>query len=252
MTLDAQAEYLVFLRRAGAVRDVDGAFGVKTGAFSNTENGVVAHGTVADVEGLVVWFADAPASWLDLGGANHDALVAAGARPENNGREMIAPVDDLRLDPPADVTVVTAAAGDWFDFAEAHDWFGEQSERLAFERLYESLVGDRFRLTLARVGADVAGFASAFYGDTCVLLTQVIVDDEYRRRGVATSLVAERIERARERGCTHAVLGPSSEGQLLYAALGFELRPTPPNRWYYLPLASPDGEGCGAATAPAP
>jgi len=235
MTLDAQAEYLAYLRRAADVRDVDGAFAVRTGASSNTENGVVAHGTVDDVAGLVAWFADAPASWLDVGGANHDALVAAGARPENDGHEMLARIAGLRLAPPAEVGVEDAGVDDWFDFAGAHGWFDDPSERGPFERLYRELVGDRFRLTVARVGGAVAGFASAFYGTTFVLLTQVVVEEAFRRRGVATALAAERIERARGLGCEHAVLGPSPDGAKLYAALGFELRRTPSNRWYYLP-----------------
>jgi GNAT superfamily N-acetyltransferase len=236
MNLEAQAEYLFYLRRACETREVDGAFAVKSGAWSNTENGVVADGRVADVAELVAWFADAPASWLDLGGANHDALVAAGARPENDGREMLARVADVRLAPSDDAIVQPADVGAWFDFAATHGWFGEPEERIAFERLYRALVGERFRLTIARIGDDVAGFASAFYGSSFVLLTQVIVDDAFRRRGVATALVAERIERARELGCEAATLGPSPDGARLYAALGFELLRGPPNRWYYLPV----------------
>lgn len=244
MNLEAQAEYLAYLRRGGETREVDGAFAVKTGAFSNTENGVVAHGVVAEVASLVRWFHDAPASWIDLGCANHDALVEAGARPENDGREMYARIANVQLVPPADVTVESADVTAWFDFASAHNWFGEPAERVAFERLYRELVGERFRLTSARIGAEVAGFASAFYSSTFVLLTQVIVDDRFRRRGVATALAAERIERARELGCEWATLGPSPEGAELYAALGFELLPAPPDRWYYLPVA-----GFGSARA---
>jgi len=237
MSLDAQAEYFAYLRRAGEVREVDGAFAVKTGAFSNTENGVVARSAVVDVASLVAWFDDAPASWLDLGGANHEALVAAGARPENDGHEMQARIADLQIESSDGVTVQSADVAEWFDFAAAHSWFGEQGERVAFERLYHRLVGERFRLTLACVDDAVAGFASAFYGSTFVLLTQVIVDDRVRRRGVATALVAERISRARELGCELATLGPSPEGAKLYAALGFELLRAPPDRWYYLPVA---------------
>jgi GNAT superfamily N-acetyltransferase len=126
--------------------------------------------------------------------------------------------------------------GEWFDFASAHEWFGEPGERVAFERLYSGLVGERFRLTVARIDDHIAGFASAFYGSSFVMLTQVVVDDVFRRRGVATALAAERIERARELGCEVATLGPSPDGAKLYAALGFELLRSPPNRWYYLPV----------------
>ena len=236
MNLEAQAEYLAYLPRAGETRDAHGAFAVKTGAWSNTENGVVAHGPVAGVDELVAWFADAPASWPDLGGANHDALVAAGARPENDGREMLARIADLRLAPPDDVVVESAEVGQWFDFASAHGWFDEPERREAFERLYAELVGERFRLTVAHVDGEIAGFASAFYGSTFVLMTQVIVDESFQRRGVATALAAERIQRACEFGCEVASLGPSPDGAKLYAALGFELLREPPNRWYYLPV----------------
>ncbi len=236
MNLEAQAEYFIYLRRAGETHEVDGAFAVRTGARSNTENGVVAHGPVADVAELAAWVADAPASWLDLAGANHEALVAVGARPENDGREMRAQIGDLHLAPPDEVVVATADVGEWFDFAVAHEWFGEPGERVAFERLYRGLVGGRFRLTVARIGDDIAGFASAFYGRTFVLLTQVVVDGAFRRRGVATALAAERIERARGLRCDVATLGPSPDGAKLYAALGFELLRSRPNRWYYLPV----------------
>ena len=230
--VEAQAEYFAFLRRAAESRDVSGAFAVRSGASSNTENGVVAHGKVDDVGDLIAWLRGAPASWLDLGGANRDALLAAGARPENDGREMVARIADLRLAPPDDVTVEPAAVDEWFDFAEAHgNWFGDAGERPTYERLYGGLVGERFRLYLARVDGETAGFAAAFYGSSFVLLTQVIVAERFRRRGVATALAAARLRTDKEL----AVLGPSPEGAKLYAALGFELRPTEPNRWYYVP-----------------
>ncbi len=248
----AQAEYFAYLRRGGETREVDGAFAVLTGARSNTENGVVAHGVVGDVAGLVRWLAEsAPASWLDLAGANADALVAAGARPESNGTEMFARIADIALTPPADVLVSTAAVDEWFDVASAHGWFDDPSERQPFERLYGELVGERFRLYLARVDGDIAGFASAFYGASTVLLTQVVVDERFRRRGVGTALVARRLDDARELGCDHVALAPSPDGAKLYAALGFELTRTPPNRWYYLPSAT-GGGGFAAATQPAP
>lgn len=250
MILDAQAEYLTYLRRAGTVREAGATFAVKTGAASNTENGVVARGAVADLSELVGWLTDVPASWLDLDGANHESLAAAGARPETNGREMVGRVGEVKIVPPSDVVVELACAGVWLDFAGERDWYRDPTERVAFERLYGELAGDRFRLTVARIEGDVVGFASAFYGSSFVLLTQLVVDEPFRRRGVATALVAERLERARELGCEHAVLGPSPDGAKLYSALGFELRPTPPNRWYYLPTA-PGERGSAEATPPA-
>lgn len=150
---------------------------------------------------------------------------------------MHARIDDVRLDVPGDVVVSPAHPTEWFDFASTHDWFGDPSERALFERLYTELVGDRFRLYLARVHDVVAGFASAFYGVSTALMTQVIVDETFRRRGIGTALVAVRLHDARELGCGRATLGPSPDGAKLYAALGFELSSTPPHRWYYLPTA---------------
>jgi len=225
MNLEAQAEYLSYLRRAGETRDVDGAFAVKTGACSNTENGVVAHGPVADVGAIVAWFAAAPASWLDLGGANRDALVAMGARPENEGWEMSARLADVALEAPAGVDVRQVE--------ELDEWFELAGEDFATLRpLYERLLGPQFRLYVA---AGV-GFAAAFYGETTALFTHVGVAEHARRRGVATALTAARLRDARERGCEHVVLGPSPDGARLYESFGLELRREPPDRWYYLPV----------------
>jgi GNAT superfamily N-acetyltransferase len=225
MNLEAQAEYLAYLRRAGETREVDGAFAVKTGAGSNTENGVVAHGPVADVEELVAWFADAPASWLDLGGANHDALVAIGARPENNGREIAARLADVALAAPAGVDVR--------EVDELDEWFDLAGEDFATLRpLYERLLGPQFRLYVA----PGVGFAAAFYGETTALFTHVGVMEHARRRGVATALTAARLRDAREQGCEYVVLGPSPDGAKLYASFGLEPRREPRNRWYYLPV----------------
>jgi GNAT superfamily N-acetyltransferase len=223
--IDVQAEYLAYLRRAGDVREAEGAFAVKTGADSNTENGVVAHGPVADVEALVAWFAETPAAWLDLAGANHDALVAAGAEPDTDAWEMSAPVADLLIAAPRGIDVCEVRELDrWFELA------GDDYATL--RHAYEQLLGPQLRFYVA----DDVGFAAAFYGETSALLTHVGVAEHARRRGVATALTAARLRDARDRGCERVVLAPSPDGAKLYESFGLTVQRTPPNRWYYLPV----------------
>jgi GNAT superfamily N-acetyltransferase len=223
--IDAQAEYLAYLRRAGEVRDVDGAFAVKTGADSNTENGVVARGPVAAVKELVGWFGETPASWLDLAGANHDALVAAGAKPEIDGWEISASLTDLAVEAPHGIEVREVhELGRWFELA------GDDFATL--RPVYERLLGSQLRFYVA----DNVGFAAAFYGEASALFTHLGVAPHARRRGVATALAAARLRDAREHGCDRVVLAPSPHGSGLYASFGLTVRRTPPNRWYYLPV----------------
>ena len=223
--IDVQAEYLAYLRRAGEVREADGAFAVKTGADSNTENGVVAHAPVADVEALVAWFADTPAAWLDLAGANHDALVAAGAKPDTDAWEMSAPVAELAIAAPRGIDVREVhELGRWFELA------GDDYATL--RPAYERLRGPQLRFYVA----DDVGFAAAFYGETSALFTHVGVAEHARRRGVATALTAARVREAREQGCERVVLAPSPDGAKLYESFGLTVQRTRPNRWYYLPV----------------
>jgi GNAT superfamily N-acetyltransferase len=236
--LDAQAEYLLHLRTApiAEVREGDDVYAVLTGACSNTENGVVG-GTTEHVPELVAWFRErrAPASWLARDESLHAELVAAGCRAETSGWEMHARLDELTLDRELEVEAVRDEDGltRWFDRAEGGNWFGDRREREPFQRLYGELAlreNARVVLYLAR-----DAFASAFYGETAVLLTQGNVDKQVQRRGIGTALAHVRLREAKARGCELAVLAPSPDGRALYAALGFELQRTPPNRWYYLP-----------------
>jgi GNAT superfamily N-acetyltransferase len=221
--IDAQAEYLAHIRLVGEVREVDGAFAVKTGAASNTENGVVAHGRVADVAALVDWFTDTPASWLDVGGLNHDALVAAGARPEFDGWEIVFDAADIAVEPWADVEVQRVHdLGHWFALAGP--------DYATLRPLYEQLVALPDRRVRFYV-VENAGFAAAFFGERLTLFSHVGVTEQARRRGVGTALVAARLAEARGR----VAVAPSRDGARLYESFGVEPRPLPPNRWYYLP-----------------
>jgi GNAT superfamily N-acetyltransferase len=244
--LDAQAEYLAYLGGAPSAeaREEDGVLAVMTGVSSNSENGVVSRGRVENVAALVAWFADrrVPASWIAADDVVAAELVAAGARPENGGWEMAAPIARIELAhrPEVDVDFVEspAALDAWFDLAAVSGWFGDPSERAPFQRLYGELIelpDRRVRLYLARLETDVVGFAAAFFGASSLLLTNVGVLERARRRGVATALAAARFRDAADAGCDRAVLAPSPSGRPLYEALGFDLHRTPPDRWYYLP-----------------
>lgn len=126
----------------------------------------------------------------------------------------------------------------WFDVAERNNWFGDPRERAPFEQLYRELAlrdNPRVALYLARLGGEVVGFASAFFGESIVVLTQIVVVDAAQRRGIGTALAHTRLREARERGCELAVLAPAPDGVPFYAALGFELHRSPPGHWFYLP-----------------
>jgi len=48
------------------------------------------------------------------------------------------------------------------------------------------------------------------------------VHPEFRRRGIGRALIMAACRVARERGCTHAVLNATPDGELLYRSVGFE------------------------------
>jgi len=243
--LAAQAEYLAHLRSAPSadVREENGVYAVRTGAASNTENGVVGDNATPARE-LIAWFGErrAPASWLCRDGTSRDALVAAGCRAERDSWEMRARIAGLDLRPPSAGVERARSEEDiaaWFDLAGSNGWFDDPSEREPFERLYRELAlreEPRVALYLARAGGAPVGFASAFYGETTVLLTQIVVLDAAQRRGIGTALAHVRLLEAQARGCELAVLAPAPDGVPFYRALGFELHRSPPDRWYYLPL----------------
>ena len=247
--LAAQAEYLGHLGTAppAEVREAPGLYAVRTGAASNTENGVV--GTAAASEEaavLVEWFRSTgtPASWLCQDSSLAATLGAAGCSPERGACEMSVRLAELDLGGTTarglDVVRVESegAVGTWFDLAAANRWFADSDERAPFERLYRELAlraDARVVLYLARLDDEPAGFASAFYGSSSVLLTNVAVLPAARRRGVATELARVRLREAARRGCEVAVLAPSPDAVPLYTSLGFALHRSPPDRWYYLP-----------------
>jgi GNAT superfamily N-acetyltransferase len=252
--LATQAAYLRHLGTAPTadVLEYEGVFAVRTGVFSNTENGVVSTGrspVESDVaRDLIRWFAErrAPASWLCAEGEGRTAtaavLQAAGCRPERAAHDMRISLDALPFDVPADVPVEAVTSprelDPWLDVVEACGWFDNASERRRMAELLTGLGFARsapFRLYVAYRGERVVGSASAFYAGDDVLLTAVAVLEELRRQGIGRALALTRLREARGRGCTGAVLGPSPDGAKLYEALGFETHDQPPDRCFYLP-----------------
>jgi GNAT superfamily N-acetyltransferase len=254
--LATQAEYLRHLGTA-PVADVvehEGIYAVRTGVFSNTENGVISTGASRvrpDVaRDLIHWFGErhVPASWLcseDEGRAvTAVALEAVGCRPERGAWDMRASLDELELDVPVGVHIEPVTSehelGRWLDVAGACGWFETEIERLATAELLRGLgftESAPLRLYVAYRGESAVGSASAFYGDEDVLLTANVVLEDARRQGIGRSLALTRLREARERGCKGAVLAPSPDGAKLYEALAFQTYEQPADRWFYLPVS---------------
>jgi GNAT superfamily N-acetyltransferase len=227
-----QAEYL---RRLGAVaerREVSGAFAVRTGIASNTENGVVS--TAADVNleaiaELLTWLEDVPASWIALDPALGPSLVTAGCTPENESWNMQAEIGNV-APPSHEVRAVQSATdlNEWLAIARDCGWFDDVDPA---RRLHEALKYEGLYLT-------EDGAASAFFAPPTALLNTVAVRPHMRRRGIARSLALARLRDARTQGCTTAILAPSPDGTKLYASLGFRLQPDATGHWFYLPNRS--------------
>jgi GNAT superfamily N-acetyltransferase len=251
--LAAQAAYLRHLGTA-PVADViehDGIYAVRTGVFSNTENGVISAspGAPEFAQDLIRWFGERSlaASWLCAEGdgraSTAAALEAAGCRPERAAWEMRASLAEFELDVSVDVHIEPVTSehelGWWLDVAGACGWFESDRERRATADLLRGLClaeSAPLRLYLAYLGKRVVGCASAFYAEEDVLLTAVAVLEEARRQGVGRSLALTRLREAHARGCKSAVLAPSPDGAKLYEALAFETYEQPADRWFYLPV----------------
>jgi GNAT superfamily N-acetyltransferase len=202
-------------------------------------------GDAAEIADVVDWFDGLPACWIALEPAPGlaERLVAAGCRAESGGVEMGATLEGLRLPPaPADVEVAEVAeatAAEWLDVAEACGWINDPADRTP-RRLVLTATGPEVVAYVARRGGRAVGMARALYLPPTVCLLDVAVLNDERRRGVGGALAAVRLEEARARGCTQAVLSPSADGEGLYRSLGFEVSATAPGRWFYLPV-SPGG-----------
>ena len=207
----AHAAYLAAL--SGERIEVGDGFAVRTGADSNSENGVVSD--AGEVEEVVAWMRETPAQWLvGLSSDLHDRLVAAGCRPERTAVLMGAPLAALELGAPE---------GEAADLEECR----AAAEAVGFG---EGAVGATARYVARRDGRAVGVVSTFVHGDTAVVL-DLAVREGYRRRGIGRALLA----RALQVDVTHVVLGPTPDSIPFYRRLGFELRPALRDRIYYLP-----------------
>jgi hypothetical protein len=98
------------------------------------------------------------------------------------------------------------------------------------ERLYESLglSGEQqLRHYLARLDGWPVAISQLFLGGEAAGIYCVTSIPEVQRRGIGTAVTLAPLLEARALGYHVAVLGPTPEGQHMYARMGFELFPSP-------------------------
>ncbi len=117
-----------------------------------------------------------------------------------------------------------------------HEYFwGERSDVASMTRTLTLLADDPDHVILvARINGECVGTATGaichgLYGgyDTYMVVEDMVVDAEYRRMGIASALLAQLEEAARERGCNQVILLTESvreDAVALYQANGFEAR----------------------------
>jgi GNAT superfamily N-acetyltransferase len=244
LVLDAQADYFELLAGVCDASRGEGHLAVRSGIFSNIENGVVAgRADVDTIAELLRWLDGAPSSWIARAPEPGlvDRLIAAGCRPERSGHDMGARLAELELSEAAvEVVDDERALDEWLAIAPACGALGDTSEdRDRTRRLLVALGLDadaQLVSYLARRGGKTVGVAQAHYASGAAVMQHSGVLGDERRRGVGRALAHARLAEARRRGYELAVLSPSPEGAKLYAALGFTLEPFPPDRWFYLPV----------------
>lgn len=253
--LDAQVEWFAHLAARGCAQlSVAHGFAVSSGLTSNTENGAVVSPAIldrpAELDQLLTWLHDrTEAASVIVTGPLAPAAVAQlerrGLDPENTGNDMgrvlrtadtTGPIGSPEGIQVSEVTD-SAALPDGFGVYQADGWWDEPEE---FDRAVALACrlgfgpGQPIRHWVAHHERRLVGAATSFvFGDT-VLLVRCLVVPESRRRGVGTALTRARLAAAAHDGARSAVLSPSPDGYQLHHALGFDLRSTPRNRWFYL------------------
>jgi GNAT superfamily N-acetyltransferase len=212
----------------------NGWFAVRSGAFSNDLNGVVADAEfVPDVELLISlqeWFGTVPATWLAATPSTRgtDLLLDAGWTSERTGRW--AGRSAWRAEPSDDVQRVTDESGleTWLDVAEECGWFDGPSQRDARRTLAGGLAWPRW--VAWRDGRPV-GMATGFRVAGLLEIVDVAVVASARRQGVGTALVAGVMAGSPASDCV--IAAPSSDGWQLFRSMGFTNVPVTPDVCFY-------------------
>lgn len=105
----------------------------------------------------------------------------------------------------------------------------EQETRRYFESALEK---DECCCLVVKNGTRVVGTGIVFFyrsvpslenpKGTNAYITSMYVDPAYRRRGIATQILARLCRKARENGCKCVTLHPSEPGKRLYQSYGFQ------------------------------
>jgi GNAT superfamily N-acetyltransferase len=113
-------------------------------------------------------------------------------------------------------------APDVFDGPESHEAFGGDALRRAYQAFAAVPAVSR---QLARVEGEVAGGATMYQRDATAILCGAATLPAWRRRGVQSTLLWQRLAQAREAGCDLAVVTtqPGSKSQENVQRAGFEL-----------------------------
>jgi GNAT superfamily N-acetyltransferase len=128
-----------------------------------------------------------------------------------------------------------------FDVYAACGWFDEPGDRERRTAIARTLRDGEVRLrrTVALRNDRPIGAVTAFVTGDVLLLHELAVVEDERRRGIGRALVLGAVTEARSFGCQVAVLAPTPDGRKLAEALGFDVTPTPGDRWFYLPFEPP-------------
>lgn len=225
-------------------RVVGDGFGVVTGQFDNTRNGVVCsrlpeQAAEEQIASVLGWLRErrAPAQWLlkprtephDL----RERLERAGCRPERSTVHVAARIADLDLSPrraPAELEIV--GIHDARSLAEALD-DPDDARLLGSLGLRD---GAPLRHYAALLTGRTVGMVSILIDGAISQVLRLEVDTGERRRGIGRALVLHALREGTAAGSTAATIGPTPATVPFYEALGLTLERYPPDRCYYTPL----------------
>lgn len=153
-----------------------------------------------------------------------DALLARGAEHTSDMPVMTVNVNTVpEAEAPDGVSVRLVS-----DAAQINEYVRAYTEPLAFQGKRGPLIDLELRCVSPHL-VRLAGIADGKTVGTCTLslATDVgalycITDRQYRRRGIATTLILEALRITRESGRRIATLQASSEGERMYRRIGFE------------------------------